>query len=55
MPNSKYNEKVNHSGNRTEKPSIYSKKHNTINNCSLELGLDLQLNKKLRTGNERDI
>ncbi|WP_340621930.1 hypothetical protein, partial [Xenorhabdus siamensis] len=55
MPNSKYSEKVNHSGNRTEKPSIYSDEHNTMNNCSLGLGLGLQLNKKLRTGNERNI
>lgn len=55
MPNNKYNEKVKLSGNRTEKPSIYSNEHNTMNNGSLGLGLDLQLNKKLKTGNERNI
>ncbi|MCA6219046.1 hypothetical protein [Photorhabdus antumapuensis] len=55
MPNNKYSEEVKHSGNRTGKRSIYSNGYNTMNNCSLGLGLDLQLDKKLRTGNERNI
>ncbi|WP_118985793.1 hypothetical protein [Photorhabdus sp. CRCIA-P01] len=55
MPNNKYSEEVKHSGNRTGKRSIYSNEYNTINSCSLGLGLDLQLEKKLRTGDERNI
>ncbi|WP_445494072.1 hypothetical protein [Photorhabdus sp. SF281] len=55
MPNNKYCEKVNHSGNRAEECSIHSNQYNTMNSCTLGLGLDLQLKKKLRTGNERNI
>ncbi|MCC8465664.1 hypothetical protein [Photorhabdus bodei] len=54
MPNSKYSEKVNHSGNRSKKYSTHSNQYN-MNSCTLGLGLDLPLKKKLRTGNERNI